>query len=133
MILHLTGILRDGLVTVGLNANARPAITVWQKTDAVVRVRVVAADGRVLPTSAFASLTLTVKPRTADAAAVLTIVAVPDTQAKEHVFTIPAASTRAAKTPAGTYLYDVTGVDGAGLRDTLIPASSFVVLQSIGA
>lgn len=132
MILHLAGLLRDGELSRGLNANARPSITVWQRTDVEVRVRVLAADGRTLPTAAFDTVTLTVKPRTAEAAAVLTIVATPDVSTREHVFTIPAASTRVAKMPAGTYLYDVVGVSGSGMRDTLIPASAFVVLQSIG-
>lgn len=133
MILSLTGIRRDGTLARGLNANARPSITLWQRTDVTVRVRVLAADGQVLPTSAFSTVTLTVRPRTADAAAVLTVVATADVNAKEHVFTIAAASTRAAKTPAGTYLYDVTGVDASNAREVLIPASAFVVLQAIGA
>lgn len=133
MIINIVGRLEDGSDLVpGLPASAATPIKVTNRTDVVIRLRVLTPQAVPVEAPAFTSMHLTVRQQVLGAPAILKLAGASNVSNNSWDFTIAAAQLDGAKMPPGMYAYDVWAVKD-DLREVVMPLSAFHVSPTMGA
>jgi len=129
MLVQIAGSVVDGPIPPTVRIDRGAPLMIWQRTTVTVEVTVRYVTGPLVPASRITSGRMTVRPRTANGAVLLTKTAA--IGAGLLTFSISETDVTDQKFPAGDYMYDVLLVTSDGARNVVVPASILRVERSL--